>query len=194
MTAVIAGVNHIPRLDAHPPLPPSPSTPSTIGTLPDRYIPPSPQFEEVGNSSNIIYKDKRSCAFCTTTSSPTWKKGPGKGYLCTLCATNWLNRQHVVAQAKAKNEYKKVMSTSSGVAVAGVSTSSTKKDKDRADKQVVEYDDDYYDDLHDKDRVGENNYYCRYCDTTWPLNYFRNRQQFGAHCSNCSRKRKPRGT
>lgn len=37
-------------------------------------------------------------------------------------------------------------------------------------------------------------YYCKYCCMTWPLNYFKNRQQFGAHCSNCSRKRKSRGT
>lgn len=37
-------------------------------------------------------------------------------------------------------------------------------------------------------------YYCKYCGVTWPLNYFKNRQQFGAHCSNCSRKRKSRGT
>lgn len=36
-------------------------------------------------------------------------------------------------------------------------------------------------------------YYCKYCGLTWPLNFFKNRQQFGAHCSNCSRKRKSRG-
>eukprot|EP01087_Luapelamoeba_hula_P018003 TRINITY_DN5737_c1_g1_i1.p1 TRINITY_DN5737_c1_g1~~TRINITY_DN5737_c1_g1_i1.p1 ORF type:complete len:635 (+),score=136.37 TRINITY_DN5737_c1_g1_i1:350-2254(+) len=33
-------------------------------------------------------------------------------------------------------------------------------------------------------------YYCKYCDTSWPYTHFRNAQQFGAHCSNCSRKRK----
>lgn len=37
-------------------------------------------------------------------------------------------------------------------------------------------------------------YYCKYCGLTWPLNFFKNRQQFGAHCSNCSRKRKSRST
>lgn len=35
-------------------------------------------------------------------------------------------------------------------------------------------------------------YWCKYCNLTWPLSYFKNRQQFGAHCSNCSRKRKSR--
>jgi len=37
---------------------------------------------------------------------------------------------------------------------------------------------------------GKEQYYCKYCDTAWPYNHFRNAQQFGAHCSNCSRKRK----
>eukprot|EP01133_Synstelium_polycarpum_P003935 gene3935-4556_t len=35
-------------------------------------------------------------------------------------------------------------------------------------------------------------YYCKYCDKTWPSSFFRNKQSFGAHCSNCSRKRKHR--
>ncbi|KAL6054134.1 GATA-binding transcription factor [Balamuthia mandrillaris] len=37
---------------------------------------------------------------------------------------------------------------------------------------------------------GKGEYYCKYCDTAWPYSHFRNAQQFGAHCSNCSRKRK----
>jgi len=36
----------------------------------------------------------------------------------------------------------------------------------------------------------KDTYYCKYCDTSWPYHHFRNAQQFGAHCSNCSRKRK----
>ncbi|EFA77896.1 hypothetical protein PPL_09396 [Heterostelium album PN500] len=35
-------------------------------------------------------------------------------------------------------------------------------------------------------------YYCKFCDKTWPSSYFKNKQSFGAHCSNCSRKRKQR--
>jgi len=31
-------------------------------------------------------------------------------------------------------------------------------------------------------------YYCKYCDQTFSLSQFRNSQQFGAHCSNCSRR------
>ncbi|EFA80888.1 GATA-binding transcription factor [Heterostelium album PN500] len=37
----------------------------------------------------------------------------------------------------------------------------------------------------------EKGYYCKYCKKTWPQSSFKNSQQFGAHCSNCSRK--PRG-
>lgn len=35
-------------------------------------------------------------------------------------------------------------------------------------------------------------YYCKHCETSWPMDYFRNPQQFGAHCSNCSRQRQVR--
>ncbi len=38
--------------------------------------------------------------------------------------------------------------------------------------------------------VDEEFYFCKYCNQQWPSSHFRNRQQFGAHCSNCSRKRK----
>jgi hypothetical protein len=31
-------------------------------------------------------------------------------------------------------------------------------------------------------------HYCKYCNTSWPVGFFKNTQQFGAHCSNCSRK------
>eukprot|EP00727_Mastigamoeba_balamuthi_P007755 m51a1_g360 putative gata-binding transcription factor (303) ;mRNA; f:588549-589717 len=34
-------------------------------------------------------------------------------------------------------------------------------------------------------------YYCKYCRKSWPMSHFRNSQQFGAHCSNCSRKPRP---
>ena len=36
----------------------------------------------------------------------------------------------------------------------------------------------------------ENYWWCKYCQLTWPKSHFKSRQQFGAHCSNCSRKRK----
>jgi hypothetical protein len=31
-------------------------------------------------------------------------------------------------------------------------------------------------------------YYCKYCEQTFSMSQFRNSQQFGAHCSNCSRR------
>lgn len=38
------------------------------------------------------------------------------------------------------------------------------------------------------------NYYCKYCNKTWDITYFKNSQQFGAHCSNCSRKPRQDGS
>jgi len=35
-------------------------------------------------------------------------------------------------------------------------------------------------------------YHCRHCNGSWPVSAFRNPQQFGAHCSNCSRSKKAR--
>ncbi|GAM20074.1 hypothetical protein SAMD00019534_032490 [Acytostelium subglobosum LB1] len=36
----------------------------------------------------------------------------------------------------------------------------------------------------------DRGYFCKYCKKNWPLSSFKNSQQFGAHCSNCSRKSK----
>lgn len=37
-------------------------------------------------------------------------------------------------------------------------------------------------------KARSNPWHCRYCGQSWPQGFFRNSQQFGAHCSNCSRK------
>jgi len=139
----------------------------------ERYVIEEDLLEECRN------EEGRSCAFCGAKASPLWRKGPsGKGCLCHSCSSTWNNRQRAVAQAKAKNEYKKVMGVGGGAAKKENSTSSSPDANDEEDQR--------------DDGKERENYYCRYCDNTWPLNYFRNRQQFGAHCSNCSRKRKPR--
>eukprot|EP01130_Rhizamoeba_saxonica_P000884 TRINITY_DN10774_c0_g1_i1.p1 TRINITY_DN10774_c0_g1~~TRINITY_DN10774_c0_g1_i1.p1 ORF type:complete len:437 (+),score=85.94 TRINITY_DN10774_c0_g1_i1:50-1360(+) len=36
--------------------------------------------------------------------------------------------------------------------------------------------------------VHNNFYHCKYCDKKFGLKHFKNRQQFGIHCSNCSRE------
>lgn len=38
-------------------------------------------------------------------------------------------------------------------------------------------------------KKSRDTYYCKHCDTNFPVGFFRNVQQFGAHCSNCSRGR-----
>lgn len=56
--------------------------------------------------------------------------------------------------------------------------------------KVVIIDDDG---IETNDDSNNSSYYCRYCDKYFSSAVFRNRQQFGAHCSNCSRHRKLRG-
>jgi len=55
--------------------------------------------------------------------------------------------------------------------------------------EVIVIDDDVSSDDVEAD---DSSYHCRYCDKYFSLSYFKNRQQFGAHCSNCSRHRKLR--
>lgn len=48
----------------------------------------------------------------------------------------------------------------------------------------------YYQHGMNENPDGTAYYHCKFCQHTWPQSHFRNAQQFGAHCSNCSRKRK----
>ncbi len=41
---------------------------------------------------------------------------------------------------------------------------------------------------NERDSNARKNYYCKYCNKTWDFTHFKNSQQFGAHCSNCSRR------
>jgi hypothetical protein len=49
-------------------------------------------------------------------------------------------------------------------------------------------DDEINDEDYDDMDANRKNYYCKFCNRTWDITYFKNSQQFGAHCSNCSRK------
>jgi GATA zinc finger len=68
-------------------------------------------------------------------------------------------------------------------------------DDDDNDRDIVVDDDEDDDDsmLHGIRRSinGDvESYFCKYCNRVWPATAFRNAQQFGAHCSNCSRQGK----
>jgi len=112
----------------------------------------------------------RSCEFCSTTQTPMWRKGPsGKASLCNACGVRWnvtkVDKPEKDKESTSEEESEIIKSTTS----------------DRESGVFVRKNDEGND---------EEFYYCKYCDNSWPSTHFRNRQQFGAHCSNCSRKRK----
>eukprot|EP01133_Synstelium_polycarpum_P010925 gene10925-12732_t len=115
----------------------------------------------------------RICEFCGCTTTPTWRRGPsGKGSLCNACGIKW--------RLKGKDS---IIKKPPKISVPSHSPDLYKMQR----KKKLEYSDpiaplslDY-----------EKGYFCKYCKKTWPQSSFKNSQQFGAHCSNCSRK--PRG-
>ncbi|KAL6068235.1 GATA zinc finger domain containing protein [Balamuthia mandrillaris] len=148
----------------------------------------------------------RECDYCRVTETPMWRRGPhGKGTLCNACGVRWSltakkanngsspsetpvlvgrkekkRRQQEQEKQKLKQQRKKVEAKGRDPK----RKSSGNNSLPRPSKQNVEED-------HNTKYMPQNGvYYCRYCNRTWPLSAFRNSQQFGAHCSNCSRKRK----
>eukprot|EP01112_Ceratiomyxa_fruticulosa_P018895 TRINITY_DN6109_c0_g1_i3.p1 TRINITY_DN6109_c0_g1~~TRINITY_DN6109_c0_g1_i3.p1 ORF type:complete len:607 (-),score=130.68 TRINITY_DN6109_c0_g1_i3:366-2186(-) len=191
-----------------------------------------------------------SCSMCGSSTSPSSLKHgpPGRSGVCEVCFEKWNLRQLTLAQANAKQEYKKIMSGAvnntnnnnnvnnthnnhysqmeediDGSRISRRPRRSTHRPQHLSSisSPMSESDDDYTDNPHltpsssifpdspdthssyeshpssppiDSREAGNGKdyYFCKYCETTWPLTFFRNRQQFGAHCSNCSRRRRPR--
>lgn len=117
------------------------------------------------NSTKNFYKNRKNkfCTYCGTNNTPMWRKGPqGKGTLCNACGVKWS------LLIREKIPKKKKISYSEGLYLIYL-------------KKINNF------------YLIENNqkeYYCKYCNSKWPTHYFKNTQQFGAHCSNCSRKNK----
>jgi len=131
-------------------------------------------IDEEGSSEDCVDASKvppgRSCEFCSTMQTPMWRRGPsGKASLCNACGVRW-NVTKVDKPEKDKEstseEEPEIIKTTAAERESGVFVRKNDEGND------------------------EEFYYCKYCDNSWPSTHFRNRQQFGAHCSNCSRKRK----
>jgi len=142
----------------------------------------------------------RLCEFCNTGDTPMWRRGPsGKGTLCNACGVKWSlsNRKrntkrdsgshHIVGQStsrKVSPERNHGEQKSTGKARKTQRPNRAdgrSRDDDLSDSSEEEY----------KEEVATTEgkeYYCGYCNTSWPQGHFKNIQQFGAHCSNCSRK------
>jgi hypothetical protein len=124
----------------------------------------------------------RQCDACHTTETPMWRRG-GKGTLCNACGVRWSLRKKRPPrpgfEGEAGGEVLSPLSELSDDPAAG-----TMLDDEATDPAIAAL-------RSKRESDKQDYYYCRYCDKTWPLNYFRNSQQFGAHCSNCSRKKRP---
>ncbi|PRP82544.1 hypothetical protein PROFUN_04849 [Planoprotostelium fungivorum] len=146
----------------------------------------------------------RLCEFCSASDTPMWRRGPsGKGTLCNACGVKWsLN-------IRKRNSKKDTTSTSNSASIGthtnlrrvspGKNTAEQKSTgkasrRGAANRQsrVDGKDEDFTEESEEEMNVDSKEYYCGYCNTSWPAGHFKNIQQFGAHCSNCSRKH-PKG-
>lgn len=164
--------------------------------------------ESVLYSGNFSVDDKaKCCEFCSSNSTPMWRRGPqGKATLCNACGVKWslgkkllpgetkvvLTPKKITPPLKVEKEKEERPPTPpkqpSLPAPSRRNDPPVDKDVESSPKDSPYYQDDDYDVQSSKPK---DYYYCKYCEQSWPLGYFRNSQQFGAHCSNCSRKRRP---
>lgn len=135
-------------------------------------------INEFGQEVRSVSKIQRICDFCQATQTPMWRRGPGgKGTLCNACGVKWsLRRRPVVVTTKKYNSPSAVGNLALIEQNSAVGNDIVPRKRGRKPKHIQE-------------EESKDIYYCKYCNVTWPVHFFKNRQQFGAHCSNCSRKR-----
>lgn len=135
----------------------------------------------------------RICEFCGSSNTPTWRRGPGgKGSLCNACGIKWRLRKRTKKGEQSTSPEKKIKPSK---APTGKRKRRDKEnDEETSDhmstlrKPIVFKDKPHNELIDDSKADNRKNYYCKYCDKTWDFNHFKNSQQFGAHCSNCSRR------
>eukprot|EP00026_Physarum_polycephalum_P013018 Phypoly_transcript_13376.p1 GENE.Phypoly_transcript_13376~~Phypoly_transcript_13376.p1 ORF type:complete len:281 (+),score=73.43 Phypoly_transcript_13376:158-1000(+) len=162
-----------------------------------------PQLIQPRTHTHHSQPQLRICEFCGSSNTPTWRRGPGgKGSLCNACGIKWRLRK----RTKKGDTTDKVKSTK---------TPSAKRKKrdtnqDQPDHMTTirnpivfkennihnlpqhhhhqEYMTNQVTPLSPNSLDSRKNYFCKFCNKTWDFNHFKNSQQFGAHCSNCSRR------
>jgi hypothetical protein len=141
-----------------------------------------------GDEAPDAYNLGRECVFCGATQTAMWRRGPGgKATLCNACGVKWAFRRRHAARAASPTSMTDPNSSSASSSAATTSVLVVPQSFDGVEStRPVSHS------IPDTSN-GKDVYWCKYCNLTWPLSYFKNRQQFGAHCSNCSRKRKSRG-
>ncbi len=132
------------------------------------------------------------------------------GTLCNACGVKWSlkfrKRERVPRKnnskdddekenhSKKKNGTKKTPTTPNGHKKSPKPSNSNNNNNNNSrssNYKSMSNDSSEEEDQHHGGQIRDGKeYYCKYCGLTWPLNYFKNTQQFGAHCSNCSRKQR----
>ena len=137
-------------------------------------------------------QNQKVCTHCGATSTPLWRKGPN-GPLCNACGVRFALRQKLLKEGRystSGGDTEKIAREKGPPSPAanpispaqpgrGTPMSPTQSSASTSSGNSAQ----------SSNKV----YYCKFCNVTWPVGYFKNRQTFGAHCSNCSRKRKSRG-
>jgi hypothetical protein len=136
-------------------------------------------MEEEGKWEQGSPSHDRVCSFCGATQTPMWRRGPGgKTVLCNACGVKFAIRRRSSGAASAAE-----IGSNSADEEQEIDIPSTTGKRGRFSHSGRTSTAD----------LSKERYYCKYCNMSWDVNYFRNRQQWGAHCSNCSRKRKLKG-
>lgn len=135
----------------------------------------------------------RICEFCGSSNTPTWRRGPGgKGSLCNACGIKWRLRK----RTKKGDTVDKVKTSKSPSAKR--KKRDTKDSSDHSDhmttiRNPIVFKEIFQQDINNNIPLSptsdsRKNYFCKFCNKTWDFHHFKNSQQFGAHCSNCSRR------
>jgi len=113
----------------------------------------------------------KQCGVCQATTTPIWRKGTNGEVLCNSCGVKSELRKKLLPHDNDERMDidKQAKKSSNGSKNLGISANSGP--------------------------VGNGGacYYCKWCQKTWAISAFPSRQSFGAHCSNCSRKRRNKG-
>eukprot|EP01088_Endostelium_zonatum_P003338 TRINITY_DN14553_c0_g1_i1.p1 TRINITY_DN14553_c0_g1~~TRINITY_DN14553_c0_g1_i1.p1 ORF type:complete len:347 (+),score=95.67 TRINITY_DN14553_c0_g1_i1:334-1374(+) len=156
------------------------------------------------SSPNSKEDRERECGWCGTKQTPMWRRGPlGKSTLCNACGVRYsLSPNQNKDKVSKLLKHSKSSHNKDKVSKHHSSPSHLDSDSDKNSPRINSTDSSHSSVIsvvnHSTNTTtninGSNTnkgyYYCRYCDQSWDMNYFKNSQQFGAHCSNCSRKRR----
>ncbi|KYQ92286.1 hypothetical protein DLAC_06770 [Tieghemostelium lacteum] len=195
----------------------SPTSNSNILTLPlpttsSSFTSPPPSGKSNFSAMNLIGGP---CNICKVDKSPLWEESNGIIY-CKDCFKKVVDRYSSQTQLPPLPFHRPPFSSSpnSQQQNLNLDIKSSFKPYSQSQPQHQQKSYSYIDDENDShnfppmstshssshqhgtgsggSEMKQESYYCKYCEKNFPSSRFKNIQSFGAHCSNCSRKRKSR--